>query len=125
MAKRKVRAFFAYDANYLIDNGLGVIVDAEGSCANRIEENRVAIAMVERVADRFDITRPKSNHLGFGFGVHFCLGANLARQEMGCMLDALLDVIPRGSKFREDELELQDRGIFKWPMNMPVEIGPA
>jgi hypothetical protein len=56
VAKRKVRAFFAYDANYLIDNGLGVIVDAEGSCANRIEENRVAVSMVERVADRFDIT---------------------------------------------------------------------
>ena len=56
VAKRKVRAFFAYDANYLIDNGLGVIVDAEGSCANRIEENRVALSMVERVADRFDIT---------------------------------------------------------------------
>ena len=56
VAKQKVRAFFAYDANYLIDNGLGIIVDAEGSCANRTEENRVALSMVERVADRFHIT---------------------------------------------------------------------
>lgn len=56
VAKQKVRAFFAYDANYLLDNGVGIIVDAEGSCANRTEENRVALSMVERVADRFGIT---------------------------------------------------------------------
>ena len=58
VAKRNTRAFFAYDANYLIDNKLGVIVDAEGTRANRIEENRAAIAMVERVAERFDL-KPK------------------------------------------------------------------
>lgn len=75
--------------------------------------------------DTLDLDRDVRDMLTFGNGPHFCLGANLARQEMGCMLDALLDVIPRGSKFREDELEIQDRGIFKWPMNMPVEIGPA
>lgn len=56
VAKRNIRAFFAYDANYLIDNKLGIIVDAEGTRANRIEENRVAVAMVERVADRFALT---------------------------------------------------------------------
>ena len=37
---------------------MGVIVDAEGTHANRIEENRVAVAMVERVALRFDL-KPK------------------------------------------------------------------
>ncbi len=39
--KQKMRPFFAYDANYLINNKLGIIVDAEGTRANRIEENRV------------------------------------------------------------------------------------
>jgi transposase len=58
VAKQKVRPFFAYDANYLIDNKLGVIVDAEGTRANRIEENRVAMTMVERVEERFDL-RPQ------------------------------------------------------------------
>ena len=53
--RQKVRPSFVYDANYLIDNKLGVIVDAEGSRANRIDENRVCISMVERVRDRFDI----------------------------------------------------------------------
>jgi transposase len=58
VAKQKVRAFFAYDANYLVDNAMGVIVGAEGSRANRIEENRVGVAMVERVEERFDL-KPK------------------------------------------------------------------
>ncbi len=56
VAYRRVRSIFAYHANYLIDNGLGIIVDADGSPANRIEENRAALAMVERVANRFAIT---------------------------------------------------------------------
>lgn len=52
------RPLFTYDANYLIDNKIGVIVDAEGTRSNRIEENRVAVAMIKRVKDRFDL-KPK------------------------------------------------------------------
>ncbi len=58
VAYRKVRSIFAYHANYLIDNKLGIIVDAEGNRANRIDENRAALAMVERVARRFAL-KPK------------------------------------------------------------------
>ena len=58
VAYRRVRSIFAYHANYLIDHELGVIVDAEGNRANRIEENRSAISMVERVAKRFAL-KPK------------------------------------------------------------------
>ena len=54
--RQKVPPSFVYDANYLIDNKLGVIVDCEGSRANRIDENRVCVSMVERVRDRFDLT---------------------------------------------------------------------
>ena len=56
--KQKVRPHFVYDANYLIDNKLGVIVDAEGTRANRIDENRVYVSMVERVISRFGL-KPK------------------------------------------------------------------
>ena len=55
---RKIRSIFAYHANYPIDNKLGIIVDAEGNRANRIDENRAALAMVERVAGRFAL-KPK------------------------------------------------------------------
>ena len=58
VAKQKMRPIFAYDANYLIDNKLGIIVGAEGTRANRIEENRVCVSMVERVITRFGI-KPK------------------------------------------------------------------
>ncbi|MGA8319930.1 MAG: transposase [Xanthobacteraceae bacterium] len=47
--------FFAYDANYLIDNKAGVIVDAEGTRANRAVEIAVTQTMVERVRRRFDL----------------------------------------------------------------------
>jgi hypothetical protein len=55
VARRGVDPFFAYDANYLIDNKAGIILDAEGTRANRIAEIAVAQTMVERVRRRFDL----------------------------------------------------------------------
>ena len=58
VARPGVDPFFAYDANYLIDNKVGIIVDAEGTRANRIEEIAVTQTMMERVGRRFDL-RPQ------------------------------------------------------------------
>ena len=41
--------------------------------------------------DTYDLTRSPNPHLGFGTGVHFCLGAPVARLEMGIVLNELLD----------------------------------
>jgi cytochrome P450 len=54
----------------------------EGS-ANRDE-------LVFADADVFDVTRKPNPHLGFGQGVHYCLGANLARLELRVLFEELL-----------------------------------
>ena len=48
----------------------------------------------ERVFDepfRFDVRRNPNPHIGFGHGIHYCLGANLARLEMRILFEELLD----------------------------------
>jgi len=55
VARKNTDPFFAYDANYLIDNKAGIIVDAEGTRANRIAEIAITETMIERVKDRFDL----------------------------------------------------------------------
>ena len=43
----------------------------------------------------FDVARTPNEHLGFGAGgPHFCLGANLARREIGVMFDELFTWLP-------------------------------
>ena len=72
--------------------------------------------------DVLDLDRDTRETMVFGHGPHFCLGANLARQELGCMLDAVLEIVTPGSKLRDDLAEFVPMGIFKRPLNLPVEI---
>ncbi|MFI7612737.1 cytochrome P450 [Nonomuraea terrae] len=60
-------------------------------------------------ADAFDITRDTKPHVGFGGpGPHFCLGANLARQEMRTMFRELLTRMPGVRSVGEPELLLSN-----------------
>ena len=58
VARKNTDPFFAYDANYLIDNKAGIIVDAEGTRANRIAEIAITTTMLDRVGRRFHL-RPQ------------------------------------------------------------------
>ena len=50
----------------------------------------------------FDILRDPNPHVGFGgHGAHYCLGANLARQEIRLIFDALADHAPDITKLAE------------------------
>ncbi|MGW2205746.1 cytochrome P450 family protein [Streptomyces sp. NPDC001774] len=45
-------------------------------------------------ADAFDVTRPTKDHLTFGHGIHYCLGAPLARLEVATTLEHLFTRFP-------------------------------
>jgi len=45
-------------------------------------------------SDDFDITRTPNPHLSFGIGQHFCLGANLARMQLRCILKEIFTRLP-------------------------------
>lgn len=46
-------------------------------------------------ADRFDVTRDTSSMIGFGFGIHNCIGAHLARSEVKLAMTGLLPYLHR------------------------------
>ena len=45
--------------------------------------------------DSFDVGRNEPNHIGFGGGLHFCVGAPLARLELSILLDRIVARLPR------------------------------
>ena len=67
----------------------GVSIDA-GQKVQIWEGSANRDAQVFDRADEFDITRKPNPHLGFGQGVHYCLGANLARLELRVLFEELL-----------------------------------
>ncbi len=74
--------------------------------------------------DTLDLRREVRFTPTFGHGPHACIGASLARCELACMLDAVFDIAPPGSKIRTDQLEYRREGLFRRRLNLPVEIAP-
>jgi cytochrome P450 len=77
-------------------------------------------------ADRFDVTRPTKEHLAFGHGVHYCLGAPLARLEVSTALRLLFE------RFPQIQLAVQPRDLRPLPslisnghQALPVRLRPA
>ena len=54
-------------------------------------------------ADQLDLTRDPNPHIGFGAGIHFCIGAPLARMEMTTSLPMLMNAYPKISLAKEPE----------------------
>lgn len=70
--------------------------------------------------DRLDIARNPNRHLAFGHGIHFCLGAPLARLEAKIALGALLERMPRLRVAPETELQPVESTIVYGVKSLPV-----
>jgi cytochrome P450 len=74
-------------------------------------------------ADRFDIEREPNRHLAFGRGIHFCLGAPLARLEARTALNAMLDRLPGEWQVPDVPLERIKSFIVFGTKNLPLTWG--
>lgn len=71
--------------------------------------------------DRFDIHREVGQHLSFGYGIHFCLGAALARLEGRVALDELLQRFPEWEVDREHAVLSPTSTVRGWE-GLPVVV---
>jgi len=74
-------------------------------------------------ADRFDVGRSPNDHLAFGFGPHFCLGAHLARLEIRLMFEELLRRMP--DVRLAGPVERLRSNFIHGIKRMPVEFTPS
>lgn len=73
--------------------------------------------------DRLDLRRTPNPHLSFGFGIHFCMGASLARMEARIALEELLAAIPR-YRVVEDEISWFRTPAVRGPKSLLLEFDP-
>ncbi|MEW1904201.1 cytochrome P450 [Streptomyces sp. NPDC086147] len=92
----------------------------------------VVLAAADRDPERFDgpdvldLARRDNQHLGYGHGIHYCLGAPLARLEGQVALATLLTRLP-DLRLAADPAELRWRGglIMRGLRTLPVEFSPS
>ena len=72
--------------------------------------------------DRFDIGRLQNRHMGFGLGIHFCLGAPLARMEVSEGLHALLAQFATIKLIEEPPLHWRNDVALRGVEQLPVEV---
>jgi len=73
--------------------------------------------------DRFDIEREPNRHVAFGRGIHFCLGAPLARLEAKVALNAMLDRLPGRWQVADVPLEMINSFIIFGAKKLPMTWG--
>ncbi len=69
--------------------------------------------------ERFDVLRDPNPHVAFGFGAHFCLGANLARLEARVAFEELLARFP-DYRMTESRVERTCSGPIRGALSLPV-----
>lgn len=74
---------------------------------------------------RFDIGRTPNDHVAFGFGTHFCMGASLARTELACMVDHVLRRLPDIELATPDEPDFRPANFVSGYEHLPVRFTPT
>lgn len=75
--------------------------------------------------ERFEAARRPNPHLAFGFGTHYCLGANLARLEARVALGALLRATRGFERTGSEPLPLHPSPVFRAVTRLPLRLEPA
>ncbi|WP_431970924.1 cytochrome P450 family protein [Nocardia sp. bgisy134] len=95
-----------------------LVLVALGS-ANHDEKHFVA-------PENFDAERNPNGHLAFGHGIHFCLGAGLARLEARIAISRMLDRYPDlRLAVDADEILWRESVLFRGVQDLPVEVTKA
>lgn len=113
---RALRRWVAVDADFggqRFEAGQSVVMSF--TSANRDER-------VFRDPDSFRVDRFPNEHLAFGFGAHYCLGASLARMEISIVLGRLLTRLPRLRLARGGEIRRGESGLSETLLSVPVEF---
>jgi pimeloyl-[acyl-carrier protein] synthase len=74
--------------------------------------------------DRFDISRPERRHLALGHGIHFCIGAALARAEIQIAIGTVLRRMPT-LQLTTEALKWRTSSIFRGVTALPVAFTEA
>jgi cytochrome P450 len=73
--------------------------------------------------DELDIQRVENRHLAFGHGIHYCLGAPLARLEAEIAFGTLLRRLPNPRIENEADVEFFPSMVFRGLMELPIVFG--
>jgi cytochrome P450 len=75
--------------------------------------------------DRFDITRSPNRHVAFGHGIHFCVGAPLARLEASIALPMMLEQLPQLRRAPDVPVELLPSRALSGVKRLPITFAAA
>ena len=107
-------------------------VDAEIGGVTIPEESNILMIMgagnrdtaVFEDPENFDIHRKNArNHLSFGYGIHFCIGFQLAKMEFGIMLRELTTRFPKMKMKPGQDIEYLTNISFRVPNQVLVDLG--
>jgi len=73
--------------------------------------------------EQFDVTRSPNRHLSFGYGIHFCIGAQLARVEAEIAFSRLLPLL-KVSRLVSDKLDWDDNFVLRGVKTLKIQKSP-